>query len=137
MFRAEMCLEAWSFTPEQDHAILSAMVMGFARVNRVILEANHGFPSLYGSGVRYIRDARGREVWRDCVSVYRNRGADCKSLCAWRAAELEIQRVPCQVEIIWGERDDSGLRTYHVRLRTARGIEDPSRILGMKDSYLR
>jgi len=105
--------------------------------NRFFLRANPGFPSIYDSGVRYLRDAEhgsqaspDNELWLTIPDAVRYGGADCKVLAAWRAAELLEQgelAAPFLIE------PPPGSRLWHVVVRREDGtLEDPSKILGMK-----
>jgi hypothetical protein len=129
MFKVDFRVGGWSYEPELDYVLLSGLVSGLAKVNRVLIERG-GIPPLYGSGVVYVADPRGGQVWRDCVAIMQRGSADCKSLVAWRLAELEIAGVRADVALDW-VTNRRGYRTYHVWLRTANGEEDPSRLLGM------
>lgn len=91
-------------------------------------------PLLYSSGVRYQREARGREHWNDaltCVQRWRAMrvGSDCEDLACWRAAELVALNVdPRARPMLRNVRP--GLK-HAVVLRGDGSIEDPSKRLGM------
>jgi hypothetical protein len=86
-------------------------------------------PELYGSGIVYRREPRGREWWEsatDALGVTSQRSGDCEDLAAYRAAELRHfdGEEDARVKII---RNPSG--SFHAVVERADGtIEDPSRI---------
>ena len=49
---------------------------------------NEPYPLLYDSGVKYVREPPGSEVWQTPYHAIGTRGADCEDLSCWRAAEL-------------------------------------------------
>jgi hypothetical protein len=134
--------------PEEVKAELAYHLNGIAQRNRNILDRER-FPRLYRSGVRYGVDEDIAFVQRllNCRQVLAQRFACCKSLCAWRVAELrndarseheaalidfaidseEFDRDPLRV----GLQPRNGLvRVYHVNVVKADGsVENPSRKL--------
>lgn len=109
-------------------AALEALLTGLVALNVAIMR-RYRLPRLYASGVRYRVDG---ECWRNAIDVLEHREADCKSLSAYRAAELLIAGVPARVIV-----HRSGRHTLHARVLTRGVIEDPSRRLGMKPRQLR
>lgn len=100
-------------------------------VDRAFLRL-HPQKSLYRSGVVY-----GRTQEWDTVPAVMARGyADCKSLSAWRIAELRERGVECRPVFRWVRRRD-GHKDFHILVavdrkgRTEPLWEDPSKILGM------
>ena len=84
-------------------------------------------PPLYETRVRYIPDLFGRERWATIPHVYRRGCADCKSLCAWRVAELNVRGNNAKCGWI-----ETGPQQYHIVVCHEDGsIEDPSLELGM------
>jgi len=84
-------------------------------------------PPLYRAGVRYQREAPGREDWQSALETYLRGYGDCEDLAAYRVAELrergELKARPMVRRSYVG---------YHVLVRRANGkSEDPSRRLGM------
>lgn len=119
-----------AITREVDGAseILNAL-NDLVAVNEGILARNPGaIPPLYRSGVRYQREARGREDWQSIASVLARRKGDCEDLASWRVAELHAAG-EAAARIVLSRRG----ALWHVRVRRANGqIEDPSKRLGMK-----
>ena len=87
-------------------------------------------PALYSSGVRYVEEPITSEYWRTIPEVLAARQGDCEDLCAWRAAELQYQGLPARAFAVVF-RDRLGV-LYHVLVQTPQGVEDPSRVLGMR-----
>lgn len=86
-------------------------------------------PRIYSSGIRYDRDIH----WKDIYACLATGGGDCKSVAAWRVAELihsgEDPKAVCHLK--GGPLPGGGSR-YHVTVKRGNGrIEDPSKILGM------
>ena len=93
------------------------------------LDFNPGYPKLYDSGIRYARDPD----WLDSHALLEYGVGDCKSLCAYRLAELHRSgEDPGARMIVTGGPNPGGGGQYHVRiLRSGGWIEDPSRRKGM------
>lgn len=89
-------------------------------------------PPLYASGVRYVEDGPGTERWSAIPHVLRKRSADCKSLAAWRAAEL-LRMGERGTKATFTCKETPQGRLYHVLVYRQDGrVEDPSRTLGMR-----
>ncbi len=113
---------------ETVRSLLQALVM----VNRIALRSDPRIPPLYSSGVRYIREPKGRETFRDLYVTIANKGGDCAHLAAWRVAELQETGENATIRISWVVTR-RGPRVFHVLVRRGDGsIEDPSKLLGMK-----
>jgi hypothetical protein len=113
-------------------SIVRHLVEALIESNRIYLSENQA-PSLYNSGVRYRTCEQGCDWddWRDIPEVLRVGYGDCKDLVAWRVAELSL-RGEWSEPVIHADIDRFGVPLYHVTLRRRSGIEDPSRLLGMK-----
>jgi hypothetical protein len=88
-------------------------------------------PPLYESHVRYIPDLYARERWATIPHIWSRGSADCKSLCAWRVAELIArgENASCAVS---RTPSRSGARVFHILVQRENGsLEDPSYRLGM------
>lgn len=112
-----------------DRELLSAALLGLLAVN-VVLMRRGGVPALYGSGIRYQREVKGREDWKDCARVAEDREGDCEDLACYRAAELVSsgEDLDARPAVIW-----TSPRMLHAVVRRGDGsYEDPSRRLGMK-----
>ena len=86
---------------------------------------------LYSSGVRYVRERPGREVWQDSLKLRRNFEGDCEDLACDRTAELRNQGKKASPYISWRRDPVTGMYIYHVMVLRPSGVEDPSRRLGM------
>lgn len=87
------------------------------------------------SGVRYVRDTfpDDLESWKGIPAILRDGHADCKSLAAWRCAELRLAGKKCKMALTFGRKSPTGRGTIlHAIVERADGTtEDPSRLLGM------
>ncbi len=106
-----------------------AVLQGLAEANALAITL-YNLPRLYSSGVRYVRERRGkRENWQGIQGVLRSKKADCDDLSAARVGEL-IATGEDPLARVYIYR--TGPRTLHAVVRRGNGkIEDPSRILGM------
>ena len=109
------------------------LLEGLIRCNMVYLDSHPHTPSLYTSGVRYQREARGQEVWQDIPNCIQLRRGDCEDLAAWRVAELRQRGIHARGHLKWFHKPSIKITMYHVEVRLPDGsIEDPSKKLGMK-----
>jgi len=107
--------------------LLAAALKGLVAVNRVLMRAGD-YPPLYESGIRYVKEPRGRENWQTAEDLLRAKEGDCEDLASYRAAELQLRGEMATAHVI-----KSAPRRYHaVVLRGDGSIEDPSLHLGMK-----
>jgi len=130
-----------SLTGEAARAILRLRVETLAAENEFFLLEYPTLPLLYESGVVYFDPDPNSEVpWMNALAVLNNRSADCKSLAAFRKAELWIRyRIKSVVEIVEYVTPTGSI--FHVLLRRATNpgeevgphspTEDPSTKLGM------
>lgn len=86
---------------------------------------------LYLSGVRYVREPFGRDVWKLPSMTAADGVGDCEDLSAWRAAELRNRGIKAEVVFLpIGQRGN-----WHAVVRWPNGmLEDPSAKLGMRHS---
>lgn len=102
------------------------------------LRAHRSIPLLYRSRVVYRTspcsvDTCIDDPWVDVVTALSRGFADCKSLVAWRIAELLVRNGEV-AHAVWTQTrlDDAGATLFHVQVRRRSGqIEDPSALLGM------
>lgn len=109
--------------------LLEALV----NINRAELRDND-FPPLYRAGIRYLREPKGREIWKDVAKTFQSGHGDCEDLACWRVAELRNNGKRAQPYIRY-RIAPGGMLVYHVMVLRANGkLEDPSKVLGMKGS---
>lgn len=112
---------------------LQAALLGLTLLSYVdlaeALEAGRSYPLLYASGVRYVREPPGSEIWQSTYHAYGTKSADCEDLSAIRSAELWAAGETAAQPVV--KRISPRLR--HVMVQRANGfLEDPSVILGMR-----
>lgn len=105
---------------ETQAAIFVALVESLIAANLIYLVRFPRTPPLYLSGVRYVETP----VWKDVPALLRSGFGDCKSLVAWRIAELRNAGRAAFVHVILSS--DLGRDTFHITARTIEGVEDPS-----------
>lgn len=133
MFRPTYQLRGFGRSLELNLAVLHVLLAALVAVNRIWLRTVPGIPSIYRSGIRYVRDRPGHEDWCDCLQVLEQGFADCKSFAAWRVAELRENGIPARCEVKEPRLLPNGMLLYHIRVRWPNGhIEDPSIALGMR-----
>jgi hypothetical protein len=95
-------------------------------------------PTLYSSGITYEHtitegDERYDANWKDCIQCIVTKKANCKSLVAYRIAELRLNGFKASYSLIQKINDDEDqTQDWHVQVRHADGtLEDPSALLGM------
>ena len=118
--------------PERDEfdraKALELLLGGLVALNVGIMQ-RYNLPLLYKSGVRYHED---KKMWRHALAVLKYGRVDCKSLAAYRAAELIVRGKRAKVVV-----HRTGPHTLHARVKVNGRIEDPSRRLGMKSKRQR
>lgn len=131
--------------------VLQILLWTLVNLNREYLKQNPATPSIYDSGVRFIREEPNRwpqgvtwksgeiyEQWPDIGRIIAQGGGDCEDLACWRAAELLESGIPArpawrhrEVEMTEGANVGKKMTLYHIIVWTPNGFEDPSRKLGM------
>ncbi len=115
----------------EEATVLCLCLEFLISVNRAYLR-NHPQKSLYRSGVVYGRT----QEWDTIPAVIERGYGDCKSLSAWRIAELRERNVECRPVFRWVRRRD-GHKDFHILVAVDRSgkteplWEDPSKTLGM------
>lgn len=115
--------------PALNYDYLVPLLTALCQINEIWLKS-HKAPLLYKAGVRYEGEPIGEEHWRSIPIVMGLGYADCKSLAAWRVAELRNAGEPakCRVSV----RQIGGQKIWHIFVVRANGTEeDPSKALGM------
>ncbi len=90
------------------------------------------FPSLYESGVRYLREPPGLEIWASTPALYARGVGDCEDLACDRAGDLVACGVPARA-ILRQQGSTPNVEHWHVLVAHPNGAhEDPSAYLGME-----
>lgn len=112
---------------DEDAYVLRCMLDALIGVNLAYLRY-HAAPPLYRAGVVYGRT----QEWESIPDVMLRGFGDCKSLSAWRVAELRNKDLKANPVFRWRVRSDgSRIKDFHILVQTMTGYEDPSRQLGM------
>lgn len=113
--------------PERVAGCLAAFVEALTRLDIAYLELHPETPRLYLSNVRYAEVPR----WQDVPSLLQSGRGDCKSIVAWRLAEMRGSDPNASIHVVHriiGQEDH-----LHVLIRRSDDrLEDPSVKLGMK-----
>ena len=134
--------------PHLDAAGIDALLVQLVAKDEEWIRRNPQTPWFYEAGIPYRRDPPGGDKWLPIPGVLAQGHADCKSMAAWRVAELRVKgdkyrdargnvvrTGPEAAKAFWvdGRTEKSlGPGQYHVRLRRGDGrIEDPSVMMGM------
>jgi hypothetical protein len=117
-------------TPEENSFALKALLDCLITLDRGYLRGHPGVPSLYASGIVYVRT----RAWLTMDSMLRRGYGDCKSLAAAVIAErAERQGIFCRPVFRDIIRKD-GLLDFHILVQIPNGTyEDPSKVLGMEE----
>jgi hypothetical protein len=111
----------------ENAAVLDALMTCLIKTNIAYLE-HHKAPMLYASRVIYKRT---RE-WERIPDVLARGYGDCKSLAAWRVAEMLVKEgTKAKAVFRFNPRPSSGVPDYHILVQSSKGWEDPSKRLGM------
>lgn len=117
------------FTPGssalENAKVLKQLMQNLVALDEIYLQ-HHAAPQLYASRIVYGRT----NEWEAIPAVLARGHADCKSLAAWRVAELRKAGERAEIEFRWRERPN-GVRDYHILVIRPSGREDPSKVLGM------
>lgn len=110
----------------EDAAVLCELVEALARIDQLYLRHHPRTPSIYKSGIVYGRT----QDWITIPACIDRGYADCKSVTAWRLAELRMRGLSARPVHRWVRRTD-GAKDYHILVQHPDKWEDPSKILGM------
>jgi len=129
-----------------DERALMSLMNALVQVNLAWLKSNPDTPRLYESGVVYIPEPEGQEIFADIPNVIAAGGGDCDDLVAWRVAELKFHGIDkrARVRLIAYPRQcpvpGEPCTLYHVQVLRSGLLsnypEDPSARLGMRTSHL-
>jgi hypothetical protein len=115
-------------THVENAEALSALLDCLIAINTSYLTHRAGkIPRLFDSGVIYDRT----QVWDSIPALYARRYGDCKSLTAALVAEYRLQGIEAKPVFRWVKRKAENDMIFHILVQTARGFEDPSKVLGM------
>lgn len=137
MYTPKYCLRSFEhLPPEEKKHVLGMLLEALATANQFYLIAYPRTPLLYQSGVRYLQEPDGEDDWQDVPETLLRRTGDCEDLASWRMAERRVRFGDRRsvFDITVDELPNHAgelVVTYHIRLATPEGIEDPSRVLGM------
>jgi hypothetical protein len=148
MYEATYIVGGWDALPQSEQKkLVAAFIEVQIEINRRYLRANPRTKLIYNSGVRYKQDPisctvlnpqygkreRACEEFVDIPTMLERGFADCKSLTAWRIAELRESGDNAQIAIERISIPAQDVILYHITLQHANGNdEDPSVRLGMK-----
>lgn len=125
--------EVWApqFVPERlDGPALTRLLPALVGADVDYLRRHPRTPLLFVARPRYRADPPGREQWLTVPFILSRGDADCKSLAAWRCAELRVRGIDARCT--WSEHRMPDRTVWHVRVTMPDGhVEDPSAILGM------
>jgi len=132
---------------KRSSTVLVIMLEALVQANTLwiaqMMREGHSLESLSiynpASRVVYQLDSRESNDWLDIVNVMKRGYADCKSLSAWRIAELRHAGIAARPFIRWPRMvRDPSRRVLHALVRWPGGrIEDPSLALGMRGTVSR
>jgi hypothetical protein len=128
-------------------AVLCKMLDVLIEVDIRFLRTAKGVPLLYQSGVRYLEEQIGKDMWQDIPRTLALRTGDCEDLASYRVAELRVRGEDARHMI--EHRKSPKLVLYHIKIirgpqmvlplapsaykdKDGRIIEDPSKDLGMR-----
>jgi hypothetical protein len=116
-------------SPTENAQVLRIMLDCLISLNQAYLQ-NHTVPDLYQSGVIYGRT----RIWDPIPALYARGYGDCKSVSAALIAQYRKKGIDCAPVFRWIHTKDpnrAGETDYHILVQTAKGFEDPSKVLGM------
>lgn len=119
-----------SFLIKQNSAIYLSLLGCLIKVNLWSLK-KWSFPSIYQSGIHYVEEPIGSEIWQSIPALYLRRVGDCEDLVSARVAELKNYGYRANAKIVKVGRSQTGGRLFHFLVNNNGLIEDPSKILGM------
>lgn len=107
-------------TAEQKAFIIGNMVEALVNVNTAYIIANPETPPIYLAGVSYDPWFE----WLDIPALLLAHKGDCKSIVAWRIAEMRYQGISAKVHVI--VTTICGVDTFHVKVDSNGVLEDTS-----------
>lgn len=119
---------------EESVRVFLALLEQLVVTNLAWLRKHPDTPHPYHSGVVYRREGRGRERWKGIKKIVEDGEGDCEDLAAFLCAWMLFHRQPCAIVLQWRVLPN-GKHLMHVlvRDRVSRKLEDPSKVLGMKE----
>lgn len=111
-------LDGLEALPPYDRAVaVGHLVEALAELDLLVLKRFSTAPALAAAGLRYVEDS----PWADVASVLRTRVADCRSIAAWRIAELRKAGRQAKVHVVVYQDG-----RMHVMVEADGRIEDPT-----------
>lgn len=118
-------------TQVEDSRVLRILLEALIDIDRIYLRTRPTTPHLYDGHVVYGRT----RVWDPISALYRRGYGDCKSLSAAMIAQYRNAGVEAEPVFRWVDAQRANLSkgntNYHILVQTAKGFEDPSKVLGM------
>ena len=123
-----------TFIVQLNEDNIQILLDALVALNLKFLEQHPSTPPIYQSGVVYQREKPHSELWLTIPAILRAGSGDCEDLSCWRAAELVKNGIKARAFATRMPTVSGFHRLWHIRVSTPRGIEDPSKLLGMKGS---
>lgn len=110
--------------PTERQALVAALEL-LCALNLLYLKSHPKSPLLFDSGIRYKREPRGVESWQTYEQMLVSKQGDCEDLASARVAEIRFRGLYAEPWPVCNNR------LWHVYVKTSKGLEDPSKRLGM------
>jgi hypothetical protein len=133
MYRPQLDLKSFDILPIANRiSIIGYLIEALIGANILYLLRFPSTPSLYDIGAQYQlkEHPMGLDNWKDIPAILESKGGDCKDFVAYRVAYLRLKGMHDVTPLVTAHRVKDIL-IYHVRVRHAGFIEDPSKLLGM------
>jgi len=114
----------------ENATVLRILLEAVIAINTSFLQYHPDTKDLYTSGVYYKRT----KIWEPIPALYARGYGDCKSLTAALIAQYRKAGIECRPVFRWKRAsriERAGNVDYHILVQTAKGFEDPSKVLGM------
>lgn len=130
-------------TQLEDSRVLRILLDCLTDINTEYLNRHKDVRPLYGSAP-YSNDApvfyARTRVWDPIPALYKRGYGDCKSLSAALIAQYRARGIEALPVFRWVDPERNKMRkgntNYHILVQTAKGFEDPSKVLGMGTNAL-
>ena len=116
--------------PKRSAEVMTLLLGALVECNLEYLKKHPKTPHPYKAGIRYMREVHA-ERWKGIPEILKDGEGDCEDLACYLAAYLVFHEVkPVSVTLRW-KKVRGGGRLFHVLVRGPKGLEDPSKKLGM------